>query len=230
MDKVSFLIPTKSRPQLLSRFLRSISCHTKDVSAKRLEILLLTDEDDDYNYESLLSQHGTLPIRRIIKTLPSLPHRFQHLAQMSTGNIFFMGSDKFVFRDYWEQPVKEGFKQYPDNVACVFNIYPPMQRLRDQVGVCFLHRTHFEKLGYLIPLITKHYYGDNYLYSLYHTLKRLHLDNRILLHHDKNLDSCKELQSAYRAHKKQVLKHDRPLLKKLLDQAVSDAKTLRKCM
>lgn len=187
--KVSFLVPSKGRAPILKKMLKSVLKKSGD-NLRFVEVVVLNDEDEDHDsYKAVLNKFPQIDIKHIVKTVDSTSGRLNECASVATGKILCIACDDITLRSSWYDYVMDGFDHHPDHLACVFNKTTNVVKQQQQVSICFIHRQHYDILGWVIPNITSHYMGDDYMYQVYYRLDRLYMDKRIKILHDNKHDS-----------------------------------------
>ena len=113
---ISILLPTRGRPELAERFLRSVVEMSADLS--HIEVVLYVDEDDTASHGI---QCEELTINRIIG--PRLPMGGLNTAclERSTGDIIVPLNDDMVIRTPdWDRRIIEIHEKFSDGVYLAY--------------------------------------------------------------------------------------------------------------
>lgn len=118
-SKVSVLVPTRGRVQLLRRLLASYD-RTTSGAPDACELVFRADEDDTATID-LLTEHGhPMVIGPRGRGYADLPQFFNELAQVARGDVLMLGNDDVVFvTPGWAPAVLAVANRYPDGL---FNI------------------------------------------------------------------------------------------------------------
>ena len=112
----SFIIPTRGRPESLSRLCDSIRAHTSHPD--QLEIVFVMDSDDQ---ASLKFEYAGLKIRKV-EVAPAMTMGELDIAgyQAASGRYLMLLNDDVVLRTTaWDERVLEVFHGYPDGIVLV---------------------------------------------------------------------------------------------------------------
>ena len=113
----SLLLPTRGRPAMVGRLLRSIRATA--AHPERIEVVLCVDSDDPTRHE--ISAEG-LTVRRI-EVPPGEPMgaMMQRCAEASRGRLLMLLNDDVVFETpRWDEEVEAAFRRFPDSIAFVY--------------------------------------------------------------------------------------------------------------
>ncbi|MFZ3072825.1 MAG: glycosyltransferase [Thermodesulfobacteriota bacterium] len=117
MKKISVILPTRGRSEILKRHLESMVQTASGI--KDVELILCMDEDDA---ESRGVTHPGIDIIKIIK-----PHGrplgeiLRHGYGACSGQYVLLMNDDAVYRTKgWDSAIIEAFERFPDNVALVY--------------------------------------------------------------------------------------------------------------
>ena len=165
--RFSFLLPTRGRPKLVSRFFQSILETTGRV--QDLEIILAVDEDD---LESQNISHDQLTIKKI--TLPrgaSMGALNRACFDASSGQYVMLVNDDIILRTKdWDKTVAAAFASFPDDIALIH-----VNDLLFREKLCtfpFLSRRTCLEIG-ICPAEYRRYRIDDHIYDIYNMLAYL---------------------------------------------------------
>ena len=115
--KISLLLPTRGRPNLLKRLLRSIIDNTLDL--KRIEVILCLDDDDT---ESHAIDDPRLNIVKLIGHKSTMGDYNTKCLNHATGDIILLMNDDLVIcTKEWDQIILDFSLTIPDGI---FMAYP----------------------------------------------------------------------------------------------------------
>jgi glycosyltransferase involved in cell wall biosynthesis len=112
----SFLMPTRGRPQLVSRFLQSVLDTT--ANPERIEVVIAVDDDD---LESQQIVEDRLAFRKVVVPAGSTMGNLNRACfDASSGRYVMLINDDVVLRTSgWDSTIATIFARYPDDVALV---------------------------------------------------------------------------------------------------------------
>lgn len=172
----SFIIPTRGRPEFLSRLCDSIRSHTSHLD--QLEIVFVMDSDDQ---PSLQFETTGLNIRKV-EVAPGMAMGELNMAgyRAASGRYLMLLNDDVVLRTPgWDDRVLEIFRSYPDGMVLVHineNIF--RERL---CTFPFLTRTFCEMAGGICPSGYVRYRIDDHIHNVFDLLTVLGARRRIFL-------------------------------------------------
>ncbi len=167
--KISLLLPTRERAKKFERLLISLidTCEDK----KRIEILLLLDEDDKEisEYENIINKDIFKPIKFsvITKNLNTHAIRNNYLASLSSGDIIFPINDDMIFiSNKWDDQIDSEFSKIDmRNPFCVW--------IKSNIKYRYLHcdypivnKSWYKKLGYIGSENFNFWYLDTWICDL----------------------------------------------------------------
>ncbi len=168
MVNISLLLPTRGRPQLVSRLLDSLAETTTDL--KNLEVILYVDEDD-------VESHMISDLRLAIVKLVRPPG--EKMGEItcacygaSQGRYVMLMNDDAVFKTRgWDDRVVQAFAQFPDDIALVYG--NDLDQGKAVPTFPIVSRTVCEVIGEICP---KGYYNlhiESHLFDIFKQLSRL---------------------------------------------------------
>ncbi len=114
--RISVLIPTRKRPQLLERMLESLVPTAEHPEA--LEVVVCIDDDDD---ETLALDLDRWSVKRIVGPRQSMGKLNAICYARSTGDIVILGNDDIVVRTQgWDERIREAARRFPDSVYLLY--------------------------------------------------------------------------------------------------------------
>src|ERR1022692_5035805 len=115
-ETISFIIPTRGRPESLLRLCNSIRAATRHLEL--LEVVLVVDRDDE---PSVRFQYEGLNIRKV-EVAPGLAMGSLNIAgyRAATGKYLMLLNDDIVLQTPgWDEQVMEAFRNYSDGMVLV---------------------------------------------------------------------------------------------------------------
>jgi hypothetical protein len=166
---ISILCPTRGRPDILRRMVRS----ARDTAAEplRLEFLVYLTPDDPrlHDYKQVIFDERVYPVtgpRRV------LGECWNVLAEVATGDLLMQANDDIVFRTPgWDGMVRREFDSCPDKILMVFG--DDLGCHRGQFGPHpIVHRRWVNALGYFVPGMFAGDYTDTWVNEVARILGR----------------------------------------------------------
>jgi glycosyltransferase involved in cell wall biosynthesis len=168
--KISILLPTRNRPDMVERLLVSIIDTAKN--PPYIEISARTDVDDNLTAPVFFQFRKKIAIRNKVGDRSAIHGDYWNDAwRNSTGGIVMMVGDDFIFRTKgWEAEVRKEFDKFPDGIVLVFG----------EDGIqhgniathAFISRRWTDILGYYVPMQFNVFYHDTWLTDLAQRLGR----------------------------------------------------------
>lgn len=114
--RISVLIPTRKRPQILERMLESLVPTAEHPEA--LEVVVCIDDDDE---ETLALDLDRWSVKRIVGPRQSMGKLNAICYARSTGGIVILGNDDIVVRTQgWDERIREAARRFPDQVYLLY--------------------------------------------------------------------------------------------------------------
>jgi GT2 family glycosyltransferase len=164
--KLAILLPTRGRPELVSRFLQSLVDTTTPTDRQNMTLFVYCDRDDP-----TMERYDWRQWEKFIRVIPGYgprmfpPEADNHLgviAAREDADVFFAASDDLVFRTSgWYSGLAAAFSAVPDEIA-LFG-FDDGAWGHELVTTPFITRRWKETLGYLIPTQFKCDHGDVWL-------------------------------------------------------------------
>ena len=164
---ISILTPSRSRPELAKRMVKSA---LKNPGCE-VEIKFFLNHDDPMldAYKDFL-----LPSQYIIGPNQSTSYSWNLMAAEAKYEILFLVGDDAQFScDLWGNKILEAFAQYPDKIACVYPRAPSVGKSKSP-HFC-IHKNWVNTVGYYLPPHFYHWYVDTWIRDIALHLNRLHL-------------------------------------------------------
>jgi len=164
MSKIAMVLPTRNRPEKLTRFINSVFSTAEDPS--NVKFYFYVDSDDVV----------TMPcLEKVAQTSLSkfLVHRGPRIMMSQTANmlipsieedIFFLGADDLVFKTQgWDTLVIDFFETHQDKVVLAYGNDLFNSSLATHP---IIHRRWVEAVGYLTPPYFEADFADTWLTDL----------------------------------------------------------------
>ena len=167
MPLISFLLPTRGKPDLAGRFLRSL--HETAHRPEEIEVVLGVDEDDPQSHSI---PHAELAVKTLILP-PGLTMGALNRAcfEASTGRYVMLINDDVIVRTPgWDTAIYRTFARFDDDLALVH-----VNDLLFQERLCtfpILSRKACLEIG-ICPACYRRYRIDDHIYDTYYLLAYL---------------------------------------------------------
>ena len=180
--KISFLLPTRGRPELLRRLFQSIVDTTHDPD--NIEIVMCLDEDD---LQSQRIEEPRLNIVKLLGTRSTMGVYNTKCLNHSSGDIIILLNDDLVMETpSWDRIISDFALTIPDGI---FMAYPNDTETRQHMCTFpIMSRKTCEILLKPYPLEYEALYIDQHIFDIFIRLKHLgknrmfYLDNLIFKH------------------------------------------------
>lgn len=139
-QKISLLVPTRDRMQLLQKFVDSVAKMTRNL--QNIEIVYICDDDDmrtPKTINNLEQQYPQIAMKTLVRPRSEMLNEdyYNHAARNCSGDLFWILADDLeLVSPNWDDTVQietESFyKKFPDKIICVSmkdNTPPPSHRL-----------------------------------------------------------------------------------------------------
>lgn len=182
---ISILCPSRGRPELAQRMIKTINDTASDV--KNIEIKLYLNDDDTRleRYKELIKEKYYT-----IGPNQSPAYSWNLLAEQAKHDILFLAGDDIMFKTpNWDVKIKECFDVYEDRICMVVpwdgktkdwqKELPNQPRVHVPQGIRIgsphfaVHRNWQKALGYFVPPFFWHFYVDTYTQKVANHLDRL---------------------------------------------------------
>lgn len=178
--KISFVIPSRGRPQRLREMWESAQ-KTKSDPDVEIDLIIGVDADDP-QVDVYIDIFG--PTRVLVaQDRISYAARCNQLVWYTDGDLMWMGNDDFLFRTVgWDTKVRTAANKVTDNI---FLIFPEdgFKRAIPFATTSFLPRRVVEIMGGVFPYIFYHNCCDPYLSNIFERLGRLIYLPDVLIEH-----------------------------------------------
>ena len=102
MEKISLIIPTRIRPQMMEDVWSSALNTAYDPS--NIEVCYYIDNDDELSINKVKEMSGDSRVKYVIGERICLSKTWNEAQKISTGTIFWHGNDDCIFRSKnWQQ-------------------------------------------------------------------------------------------------------------------------------
>jgi glycosyltransferase involved in cell wall biosynthesis len=175
---ISLLIPTRGRPQNITRLVDSVA---QTAASNDWEIVWSVDEDDLPTIEAIRgldeAHHQLLIAERAI---PSV--RWNEAWAHARGDIFGLFGDDCVWQaPGWDQMVEAAFTEYPDRLALVYG--PDGFRNQIHASHPFISRQWTELFGRVLVTHFGHDWSDTWLNDVAEAAARRHYIPELWIQH-----------------------------------------------
>jgi len=167
--KISILLPSRERSKKFKRMLDSLIKTCKD--PKRIEILLLLDEDDNElkNYQEVITSKDyiNISIKIFIKNLKTHAIRNNFLAKKINGSIIFPLNDDMVFvSNNWDMIIDKEFSKINYQKPYCLWISSDIKYRYLHCDYPIINKAWYEKLGYVGSEFFNFWYLDTWICDL----------------------------------------------------------------
>jgi glycosyltransferase involved in cell wall biosynthesis len=171
--KISLLLPTRGRPQLVERFLKSVlDCSDEH---EKVEIILYIDEDD---VESHHLSSNQLNLKKIIGPRGSMGYYNMACLEIASGEIIVLANDDMVIRTHsWDLKLRTLHTQYSDGIYLAYG--NDLFKGGDLCTFPILSKRTCELLKEPYPRVYQGAFIDYHLFDIFQRLKFVGL-NRIV--------------------------------------------------
>jgi hypothetical protein len=167
--KISLLVPSRGRPGQLK--LMWDSARGTAVHPELLELIIYVDEDDDTMMRPARADDLPDNYRAALGPRILLSQTWNECYKLATGQILWHGNDDVIFRSMrWDMEIREGFRRFPDGIACVHGRDGIMNAGMATLG--FYSRQWVNALGYFMPPYFSSDYNDTYLSTMADMIQR----------------------------------------------------------
>jgi hypothetical protein len=192
--KISFLTPTRNRPQNIIRFCNNIAETIKDINS--VEIIFYVDNDDYLSIESIEKSKNIISCISYVRgdriLLSDMPNK---LLDIATGPYYFLGADDILFRTKdWDQIIFEVFEKSIDKIILVHG--------RDGIhegGLAthfFVHKNWIDAIGYILPPYFPADRSDAWMTEVAISIKRkIYLEHLFIEHMHPNVKKSNKDQT-----------------------------------
>ncbi len=151
--KISVLVPTRGRPDSMSRLWASIVGTVS--SPGTVDLVFYVDSDDTASLDRV-TEIGSPLVRAIVGPRISLSEAWNVLARESVGEVCMQCGDDVLFRTpNWDRLVVNAFEACRDKILFVYGRDGIQNEKMGTLG--FLHRNWIQTVGYFLP---PYFYSD----------------------------------------------------------------------
>lgn len=162
---ISFLLPTRGRPEMLQRFVNSV-LDTADYP-EGVEFIVYVDQDD-LSYDNVVYP-AQVKIRRGQRKNLSQCYEWER----ATGQIYVMGGDDAVFHTKgWDTKVMAEFGKYPDKIVLVHGDDGDPNKEKTNATMPFIHANWIKAVGRYLPSYFSGDFTDTWLSDIANALGR----------------------------------------------------------
>ncbi len=174
-NKISILIPSRSRSKKLDRFLKTLILKT--ANKLRIEILILLDVDEpefDKYFKVLQNYEKKFQIKTFRKNFETHAERNNFLAKNSDGTILFPANDDIIVEtDNWDNLIDIEVAKFKTNEPlCIWpdsgNKYPFLH-----CHFPIINKVWYKKLGYVASELFNFWYLDTWICDLAKRSKKM---------------------------------------------------------
>lgn len=185
---ISVLVPSRGRPDWLSRTIRT--AYETATHQRRVEFVIWLDDDDRYDLDyafkvrfSAPEQYATDLVQIIRGERRLLSECWNICAQHARGEIMMHCGDDLTFdTPGWDTHVRQAFAETPDKILFAYgNDLGPHGETFGTHG--FVHRKWVETVGYFVPPLFSSDWNDVWLNEVAKMIRRHRLLPFITEHH-----------------------------------------------
>lgn len=236
---ISILCPTRGRPKLFERMLRSI--HSTIASHRNIEILIYLDHDDPRlsSYDAIID-YGDRPKYRMYA--PSLDdgkartvgEAWNILAHAAVGEYLLMGNDDHVYMTpHWDQKLLDILSErMPKDGIFVAWVDDKTGKAARRCAFPIVSRKWYETLGYFTPECFNFLYHDTWIWDVGKRLDRTFYIPEVVIEHRHFAFKKAEYDDTYQRHRVGVenarrREVDKQMFNSMAGQRQSDAYKLK---
>ena len=183
MQKISLIAPTRKRPHLVRKVLKSISDTVSN--PKNIDILFYIDDDDSVTIaeiDKIINEFAELDISYKIGKRMKMGEYPNELYPHTDSPLLMTFSDDLEFKTKnWDVLINNEFDKIPDQILLV---YPKDTIQNEKVATLpFVSRKAIDIVGYFTPPYFEVWYGDMWLHEMYKQLGRLKYLPKVVIEH-----------------------------------------------
>lgn len=183
MQKISLLAPTRKRPHLVRKVLKSISNTVSN--PKNIDILFYIDDDDLATIDEIdkiKNEFAELDISYKIGKRMKMGEYPNELYPHTDSPLLMTFSDDLEFKTKnWDVLINNEFDKILDQILLV---YPKDTIQNEKVATLpFVSRKAIDIVGYFTPPYFEVWYGDMWLHEMYKQLGRLKYLPKVVIEH-----------------------------------------------
>lgn len=197
--KLSILCPSRGRPELFDRMLRSM--HDMKASSANFEVLAYVDNDDSCraDYESVVPAPHLL----VIDEPRSVGEAWNILAREAAGDYLLMGNDDHVYiTPQWNKMLLDILSErMPKDGIFVAWVDDGTGKSMSRCAFPIVSRKWYERLGYFTPECFNFLYHDTWVWDVGKRLDRTFYIPEVVIEHRHFTAGKTEYDDTYRRHR-----------------------------
>lgn len=163
----SLILPTRDRPKLAYRLLKSIAKTTSDID--KIEVVLYLDEDD---VDSQQIDYPGVPLVKIIGNDKNMGAITNKCYDESHGKLIMLINDDMIFSTKnWDDKIIAEFANFPDSIALIYG--NDLYYGKRVPTFPILSRIACEIMGHVCPVEYKKHCIDPHLFDIFSRLADL---------------------------------------------------------
>lgn len=174
MSGIAVVLPTRNRPHLLERFVKSL--YSNASNKHNISVYLYVDDDDNLT-EYALKNLSVLYKNKIFSLVGPrilMSETANKLLPYIKEDIFFLGGDDLVIKtNDWDDKIVQKFDSLEDKIGLIYGddltLNPSYKNFATHP---ILHRRWVSELGYLTPPYFSSDYADTWLNYIADNLNR----------------------------------------------------------
>ena len=233
----SILCPSRERPKNLERLINNLNKFSNERG--RIELLVYVDNDDPLVDEyseinnNYINKRNKIIFKLHIGEPKSVSKSWNDIAKISTGDVFIMGNDDFIFETKgWDTILDKEVAKFSDNIFVIW--FNDGLRAHMYGDFPIVSRKWYEILGYFTPGCFEFTFNDTWIIDLGRRVKRLHYVKKVKLTHLHADIGLQEKDSTWKKHRsgenKNVFQRDEDKYHSTSNQREVDAKKILKYM
>jgi len=229
---LSILVPSRERPELLNRFLKSVD----DTILEAVEILVFVDHDEPRLEEYEFCIHnwrGKLRVELFTaKGITTVGQAWNFLYKRSIGDFLMMGNDDLVcITQGWDAIVKKNLVESYDDAICLAWTNDLSGQSHTHCAFPIVHRTWVETLGYFTTAHFHFLLNDTWIFDIAKKLDRLCYLPDVKIEHRHFAFQKAKYDNTYKKHRvgedaKEKRRYDFKVYKELEYRREEDAQKL----
>jgi len=192
MEKISLIIPTRIRPQMMEAVWTSALNTAYDPT--NLEVCFYIDNDDELSINKIKEMSNDSRVKYIIGERICLSKCWNEAQKISTGTIFWHGNDDCIFRSKnWDKLVIDEFEKYDDRLILVYGkdgIWDGKKKAingwkcKHLIATAgFVHKNWIDVVGYFLPPYFVSDFNDTWLSEVFFSCNRMIYIPEIYIEH-----------------------------------------------
>ena len=192
MEKISLIIPTRIRPQMMQDVWSSAL--NTSYYPDNLEICFYIDNDDEISINKVKDMATDKRVKYKIGERICLSQMWNEAQKLATGTIFWHGNDDFIFRSKnWDKYVIDEFNKYDDKLIFVYGRDGIWDGKKVSINgwktkyplatAGFIHQRWIDFSGYFLPPYFSSDYNDTWLSEIFNRCNRIIYIKDIYIEH-----------------------------------------------